>query len=79
MNGIERPLDLLNKLKGHNVKIRLKNKEEALEGVLLAFDLFINVCIELTNTKQMFIKGDIIETIVPKEGREYGGNKNKKH
>ena len=59
IQDIERPLDLLNSLKGKKVKITLKNKEEEIEGIFLAFDIHINLVIEI-NKKLRFIRGDVV-------------------
>ena len=69
VNGIERPLDLLNVSKGKEVIIHLKNDKQFV-GTLKAFDIHINVVLE--NTKEMhngevkknlgltFLRGDTI-------------------
>jgi len=74
VNGIERPLDLLNASKGQEVLIKLKGDKE-LVGTLLAFDIHINLVLD--NTKQMqdgeiqksigltFLRGDTIIFISP--------------
>ena len=74
VNGIERPLDLLNSSKGKEVLVQLKNDRQ-LVGTLLAFDIHINIVIE--NTKEMsggevkrnvgltFLRGDTIIFISP--------------
>lgn len=51
VNGIERPLDLLNGSKGKEVLVQLKNDKQ-LVGTLLAFDIHINIVMD--NTKEMF-------------------------
>jgi len=63
MNGVERPLDLLNNLKGQNVKVKLKGKDEFEKGILLAFDIHINLVLEDESKKPLFIRGDIIEIV----------------
>ena len=65
MNGVERPLDLLNSLKGEDVIVNLKNTDNKIEGTLLAFDIHIKLVIK-NKEKQLFIRGDIIETVSPK-------------
>ena len=74
VNGIERPLDLLNASKGKEVIVQLKNNAQFV-GVLKAFDIHINVVLE--NTKEMqngevkrslglaFLRGDTIIFISP--------------
>ena len=74
VNGIERPLDLLNSSKGKEVLVQLKNDRQ-LVGTLLAFDIHINIVLE--NTKEMlggevrrsigltFLRGDTIIFISP--------------
>jgi len=74
VNGIERPLDLLNNSKGKEVLVHLKGDRQ-LVGVLLAFDIHINLVLD--NTKEMqngevkrniglsFLRGDTIVFISP--------------
>ena len=74
VNGIERPLDLLNTSKGKEVLVRLKGDKE-LVGTLLAFDIHINLVLD--NVKEMengaqkkslglaFLRGDTIIYISP--------------
>ena len=50
VNGIERPLDLLNHSKGKEILVQLKS-EKQLVGTLLAFDIHINVVLD--NAKEM--------------------------
>ena len=73
MSKIERPLDLLNSLKGKNIGIvfnsRHTQREEVddefdVEGILEAFDIHLNVVVETTNG-QRFVKGDNILFIDP--------------
>ena len=47
VNGIERPLDLLNESKGKEILIELKDGKQ-LVGKLLAFDIHINIVIDGT-------------------------------
>jgi small nuclear ribonucleoprotein len=47
VNGIERPLDLLNQSRGKEVLLQLKG-EKQIVGTLLAFDIHINIV--LSNT-----------------------------
>ena len=73
-NNYERPLDLLNKNKGKEVIIQLKNNSQ-LVGTLIAFDIHINVILD--NAKELiggevkksigstFIRGDTIIFISP--------------
>ena len=74
VNGIERPLDLLNSSKGKEILVQLKNNKQ-LVGTLLAFDIHINVVMD--NAKEMednevkrnigltFLRGDTIIFISP--------------
>ena len=50
VNGIERPLDLLNTSKGKEVLVHLKG-EKYFVGTLLAFDIHINLVLD--NVKEM--------------------------
>ena len=45
MDGIERPLDLLNQSKGKEILVVLKNDKQ-LVGKLLAFDIHINIVLD---------------------------------
>ena len=74
VNGIERPLDLLNNSKDREVLVHLKGDKQ-LVGTLLAFDIHINLVLD--NVKQMegggvnkslgltFLRGDTIIYISP--------------
>ena len=74
VNGIERPLDLLNSSKGKEILVQLKNDRQ-LVGTLLAFDIHINIVLD--NAKEMqqseakrsigltFLRGDTIIFISP--------------
>ena len=74
VNGIERPLDLLNQSKGKEVLIQLKGDKQYV-GTLLAFDIHVNVVLD--NAKEMeggelkrkicltFVIGDTIIYISP--------------
>ena len=74
VNGIERPLDLLNSSKGKEILVYLKN-ERQLVGTLLAFDIHVNIVLD--NAKEMengevkrgigltFLRGDTIIYISP--------------
>ena len=74
VNGIERPLDLLNTSRGKEVLVRLKDDKEFV-GTLLAFDIHINLVLD--NVKEMesgsqkkslgltFLRGDNIIYISP--------------
>ncbi len=74
VNGIERPLDLLNNSKGKEVLVHLKGDQQFI-GTLLAFDIHINLVLD--NTKEMenhevkrnigltFLRGDTIIFISP--------------
>ena len=45
VNGIERPLDLLNNSKGKEVLVHLKGNKQFV-GTLLAFDIHINLVLD---------------------------------
>ena len=74
VNGIERPLDVLNNAKGKEVLVQLKNNRQMV-GTLLAFDIHINVVLD--NAKEIvdgenkrsmgltFLRGDTILFISP--------------
>jgi small nuclear ribonucleoprotein len=74
VNGIERPLDLLNNSKGKEILVYLKN-DRHLVGTLLAFDIHVNIVLD--NAKEMsdgevkrnigltFLRGDTIIFISP--------------
>ncbi|MFA6022960.1 MAG: LSM domain-containing protein [Candidatus Pacearchaeota archaeon] len=74
VNGIDRPLDLLNNSKGKEILVQLKSDKQ-LVGTLLAFDIHINVVLD--NAKEMqnneikrnvgltFLRGDTIVFISP--------------
>jgi small nuclear ribonucleoprotein len=74
VNGVERPLDLLNNSKGKEVLVHLKGDKQFV-GTLLAFDIHINLVLD--NTKEMkdnevkrnigltFLRGDTIIFISP--------------
>lgn len=74
VNGIERPLDLLNASKGKEVLVQLKGEKQFV-GTLMAFDIHINVVldnakeIENGNVKKniglTFLRGDTIIFISP--------------
>ncbi len=74
VNGIERPLDLLNNSKGKEILVQLKNNKQMV-GTLLAFDIHINIALD--NAKEIeegevkrnmglvFLRGDTIIFISP--------------
>ena len=74
VNGIERPLDVLNNSKGKEVLVYLRGGKQFV-GTLLAFDIHINVVLaEAEEHKDgevkrklgtVFIRGDTIITISP--------------
>jgi small nuclear ribonucleoprotein len=79
VNGIERPLDLLNNSKGKEILVQLKNDKQ-LVGTLLAFDIHINIVLD--NTRELvagevkrsigltFLRGDTIIFISPSSPRK---------
>ena len=82
VNGIERPLDLLNNSKGREILVHLKNDKQ-LVGTLLAFDIHVNIVLD--NAKEMnngevsrssgltFLRGDTIIFISPASSVEKKG------
>ncbi|MFH1237920.1 MAG: LSM domain-containing protein [archaeon] len=74
VNGIDRPLDLLNSAKGKEILVQLKTGKQYV-GTLLAFDIHVNVVLdnakEVENGEQttsyglMFLRGDTIIFITP--------------
>lgn len=60
--NIERPLDFLNDHKGREVLVELKNGSDPVRGRLIAFDIHINIVIEV-NKKLKFIRGDMIISV----------------
>ena len=62
---IERPLDFLNSLKQKKVVVEKKGENSVpLSGILLAFDIHINLVVE-TSDGTKFIRGDVIESVTP--------------
>ena len=63
---IERPLDLLNSLKGKSVIVERKGENSiAIVGVLVAFDIHLNLVVK-TEEGDKFLRGDIVETVLKK-------------
>jgi len=74
VNGIERPLDMLNISKGKEVLLQLKNDKQIV-GTLVAFDIHVNIVLD--NAKELqgndvkrsigltFVRGDTIIFISP--------------
>jgi small nuclear ribonucleoprotein len=74
VNGIERPLDMLNQSKGKEILLQLKNDKQIV-GTLVAFDIHINLVLD--NAKEFennelkrsvgltFVRGDTIIYISP--------------
>ena len=74
VNGIERPLDMLNQSKGKEILLQLKNDKQIV-GKLVAFDIHINLVLD--NAKELennevkrsigltFVRGDTIIYISP--------------
>jgi small nuclear ribonucleoprotein (snRNP)-like protein len=58
--SIERPLDLLNALKGEHIKVSLKSDVPDVVGVLITFDIHINMVLVMDNKKFRFIRGNDI-------------------
>lgn len=59
---IERPLDLLNNLNGKKIEVQRKDSKKTV-GILIAFDIHINLVIESLEGKNIFIKGDNVLTV----------------
>lgn len=64
--NIERPLDMLNALKGKEVLITMK-EGDTITGTLLAFDIHINIVIngkdddpKIKERKNIFVRGDTV-------------------
>lgn len=78
VNGVERPLDLLNQAKGKEVLVQLKGDKQFV-GTLMAFDMHINVALD--NAKEVqngevkknigltFLRGDTIIFISPSSSK----------
>ncbi len=66
MNGIDRPLDLLNQSKDQKVIITLQSGKEV-EAILLAFDIHINLAVKVKDNLR-FIRGDSVLFIDKKGG-----------
>ena len=74
VNGIERPLDMLNQSKGKEILLQLKNDKQIVWR-LVAFDIHINLVLdnakELENNEMKrsigltFVRGDTIIYISP--------------
>ena len=74
VNGIDRPLDLLNESKGKEILIELKDGKQIV-GTLLAFDIHINIVIdnakEIVNNELkrnlgiVFVRGNTILWVSP--------------
>jgi len=74
VNGVERPLDLLNDSKGKEILIEMKDGKQ-LVGTLLAFDIHINIVLD--NAKEIvsneikrslglaFVRGNTILWVSP--------------
>lgn len=61
-NCVERPLDLLNNLKGKSVLISFVNGDKDLGAKLIAFDIHINLVIE-EGGKLKFIRGEMVKSV----------------
>lgn len=56
---VERPLDLLNNLKSKPVLVLVKGKGERISGILVAFDIHVNLVLEIEG-KLTFIRGESV-------------------
>lgn len=67
---IERPLDMLNNLKGKSVIITLR-EGDCVEGDLLAFDIHINLVLDYVDDekkrKNLFVRGDTVVFVEAKD------------
>lgn len=61
LQNIERPLDFLSFLKGKDVIVRIKNQDKVIRGVLIAFDIHLNIVLEKVPNE--FIRGDAIISV----------------
>ena len=59
--SIERPLDMLNKLKGSKVEVIFKDGRTPAVGILVTFDIHINIVLD--GDPQLFLRGDNIHSI----------------
>jgi small nuclear ribonucleoprotein (snRNP)-like protein len=59
---IERPLDLLNSLKGKKIIIKCKEQADDIVGKLIAFDIHINLVVDIDGYLT-FIRGDTIISV----------------
>ena len=71
MNDIKKPFDLLNRSVGKRVRVGVKGGH-MFEGVMLAFDVHMNVVLkdakkEGEEFKSVFIRGDSVVFISPVE------------
>lgn len=57
--NIERPLDFLNNKKGKEVLLQCKNIPQLIKGKLIAFDIHLNIVLEIKSVPRFF-KGDSI-------------------
>lgn len=74
VNGIERPLDMLNHSKGKEILLQLKNDKQIV-GTLVAFDIHINLVLDNAREYQnnemkksiglTFVRGDTIIYVSP--------------
>lgn len=65
VQSIERPLDFLNNCKGERVVLDIKDARNMVEGILIAFDIHINVVLEVKGENK-FYRGDNIISISKK-------------
>lgn len=63
--NIDRPFDMLNQYKGEIVDVLVTGQKDPLSGELITFDININLIIKQKDRKYRFIRGGIVETIVP--------------
>ena len=59
----DRPLDYLNSQKGSRVMVKIRGQDQLIVGVLLTFDIHINILIYKDDHSTEFIKGDNIISI----------------
>lgn len=63
MQSVERPLDMLNANKGTLVMVGMKSEKRPVYGKLIAFDIHVNLVLELKDKKLKFIKGESVEFV----------------
>lgn len=57
---LERPLDFLQQNKGKRISIYLKHLDKVVEGILLVYDIHLNVVIEINGLNYFYAGRDIV-------------------